>query len=135
MKISFTNTLEIALCDRLDTCSDETEIELRDSRVECLDPDSKVGIYSATLRGPNAAKVIVKIEQLGEFHLHLRELDRKHLTLNFCGDDCPRVNPHVQNSDTMSSVIAIGMVAVVVLIVLVVVGASLLTIILRSKCG
>ena len=130
LKGIFTDALEKAICDRLETCSNGTGIELTESRVECSDPDSKVGTYTATASGPSAAKI--GDVQLGEFSLDLR--DGISLTLNYCGpeDDCSSVKPQVQGSNTAG--IASGVVVALVLIILVMVGALLLTLIIRSKC-
>ena len=117
LKDIFTDALEKAICDRLETCSNGTGIELTESRVECSDPNSKVGTYTATASGPSAAKI--GYVQLGEFSLDLR--DGISLTLNYCGprDDCSSVKPQVQGSNTAG--IAIGVVVALVLITLVMV--------------
>ena len=68
MKEELLERLEEIICDNVGNCTDDSEIELRNSSVTCLDSEM-TGIFSAILSRPNAEMV----QLLRNFSLNLED--------------------------------------------------------------
>ena len=56
MKETLSEKLEQIICDNLGNCTDDSEIELRNSSLNCLDSQT-IGTHSAILSRPNAEMI------------------------------------------------------------------------------
>ena len=123
MKDSFTNALLKAICDRLETCSEESDIELRESTIICPNSNSKTGTFSATLNG---TKLVESIEQISK-DLSVDLGGGFILTLSACDDNCPVLEEpiiQVQSSGLVAGIV----ISVIILVAMVIAAAILLTV-------
>ena len=128
MKDSFTDELLIAICDELETCSEGSDIGLRDSTITCSNPDSKIGTFSAIIDGSNAATTVEDIQRFSD-NLAVDLGSGLSVSLSVCDDDCPTVSVkpvrQVQNSGLVAGVV----ISVIFLVAMVIAAAILLTVI------
>ena len=122
MKDSFTRALQRAICDRLVTCSQESDIG-RDSTITCSNPDSKFGTFSTTVDGPNAAKIVENIQRFEDLRVDLG--NGLSLSLTACSD-VMCTPPSTQLGKGQNSGLVAGVVISVILFVAMVIAVTIL---------
>ena len=130
MEDSFTSALQRAICDRLAMCSQGSDIGLRDSTITCSNPDSKFGIFSATMDGSNAAKIVENIRGFDDFVVNLG--DGPSLSLTTCVKEMC-ITPLKQQGKGQSSGLVAGVVISVIFLVAMVIAAAILMTVIIFK--
>ena len=128
MKDSFTSALLKAICDRLKTCSEESDIGLRESTIVCPNSDSKIGILFATISGTNATKMVESIKQVSD-NLAVDLGNGLSLSLCACDVDCPTAKVYREPIQS-SGLVAGTVISVIFLVAMVIAAAILLTVII-----
>ena len=123
MKDLLTRELQRVVCDRLMMCFQESDIGLRDLTITCSNPDSKFGIFSATLDGSNAAMIVENIQGFDDFAVNLG--DGLSLSLTACGDEMC-ATPSTQLGKGQSSGLVAGVVMSVIFLVAMLIPAAIL---------
>lgn len=96
--------------------------------ITCSNPGSKFGIFSATVEGSNAAKIVENIQQFDDFTVNLD--NRFSLSLTACSDmACTTPSPY-RGEDQSSGLVAGVVISVIFLVAMVIAAAVLMTLII-----
>ena len=109
-------------------CSQDSDIELRDSMIFCSDTDSKFGTFSATMEGSNAAKMLENIQQFDDFVITLD--NGLSLSITICkGVTCTTPSPRIEK-DRSSGLVAGVVISVIFLVSMVIATATVMMVII-----
>ena len=138
MKDSFTDALLKAICDRLETCFEESDIGLRELTIVCPNSDSKIGTLFAILNERNATIMVEGIKQVSD-DLAVDLGNGLSLSLSACDINCPLTATEEplgvpSEESNIGLVQSLGLVAgvvisVIFLVAMVIAAAILLTVI------